>query len=122
MPQHPPSRPPRHPYGRLMKRGEANIIFWREKVYEIVGNYRLWKKFLLPHLPDTAPQQMLWQKRRLQRLVAQAFFEYRRAQAEQQTLRNLTIAANKKLARITAADFTPLHRRHKNFGKKIAES
>lgn len=73
-------------YRRLISRSNAASLFWREKVYEIVGNYRRWRSMLSA---NAAPYYVLIQRRRIQRLVAQAFVEYRRAQAQARLIAEL---------------------------------
>ncbi len=68
-------------YARLIKRTQSATIFWREKLMEVVGNYRVWKK-TLAQIENINPEYYLVQTRRVKRLVAQAYVEYRRKQSE----------------------------------------
>jgi hypothetical protein len=87
-------------YSRLIRRSQATALFWREKVYEIVGNYRLWRKSLAPQQGLIAKNYTLIQQRRIRRLVAQAFVEYRRAQAQTATLQELSAHTAKRIAEV----------------------
>ncbi len=68
-------------YKRMIKRSHTGMVFWREKLIEIVGNYRAWKKTVLP-LDHVDPNYKIIQTRRVKRLVSQAYVEYRRKQSE----------------------------------------
>lgn len=66
---------------RLIRRNQLAILFWREKVIELVGNYRSWKS-TIDALDSVDAKYKIVQTRRVKRLVAQSYVEYRRKQAE----------------------------------------
>ncbi|TAH33048.1 MAG: hypothetical protein EYC62_06995 [Alphaproteobacteria bacterium] len=103
-------------YGRLIKRTQSATIFWREKLMEVVGNYRVWKK-TVAQIEDVNPEYCLLQTRRVKRLVAQAYVEYRRKQSElnllielsQQAKASIDIMETNLSLRLRKYETQPLH-------------
>ena len=102
-------------YTRLIKRTQSATIFWREKLMEVVGNYRVWKR-TLAQIENVNSEYHLIQTRRVKRLVAQAYVEYRRKQSElnllielsQQAKANIDIMQANLALRLRAYEKQPL--------------
>lgn len=70
---------------RLIRRAERAMLFWREKLMETTTNYRFWKK-MVSSTGMVSESYRIIQTRRVKRIVAQAYVEYRRKQAELKAL------------------------------------
>ena len=94
-------------YQRLAKRTQLAQMFWREKLIEITSNHRVWKKLVAKTDADNPVERKIRiiQTRRIKRLVAQAYVEYRRKQSELKMLLELARQSKIRLDEIETSLF-----------------